>query len=164
MFRVKTLRVLKKGKRELKRTILLSSFLVSIVLTIVLSTQVFAAGPPITGTWEIGDRGPGGWAGGNLLSDGTLNGGGLISFHTPDGVQQIADIDVKDSTWQFTDSSKSAVNFCFTFIGKQGNIFPIGVPIVDCTITVPVGTNAPVQIFPTEDPDLYGRVTLVPSH
>ena len=128
----------------------------------VVAASASAGSPPIIGTWQAGDHGQGGWAGGNLLSGGSLNGGGQISYHTPNG-QQVAQIDVKHSTWTFTDASDTAVHFCFTLIGKQGSDFPIGVPVQDCSITIPAGTGAPVQVGGAGDPNLYGQVTLVPA-
>ena len=136
------------------------------LLALVATTGVgarAAGSAPLAGTWEVGDHSQGGWAGGNLLPGGSLNGGGQISFHTPDGQQQVAQIDVKHSTWAFTDATDTTVNFCFTLIGKQGSVFPIGQPIQDCSISVPVGTGVPVQVGGAGDPDLYGKVTLVPA-
>ena len=137
--------------------------LLALAATTVVAASASTGNPSIIGTWHAGDHGQGGWAGGNLLSDGSLNGSGQLSFHTPDGQQQVAQIDVKHSTWTFTDSTDTAVNFCFTLIGKQGSVFPIGVPVQDCTITVPVGTSAPVQVGGAGDPSLYGKVTFVPA-
>ena len=137
--------------------------LLALVATTGVGARAATGSAPLVGTWEVGDHSQGGWAGGNLLPGGSPNGGGQISFHTPDGQQQVAQIDVKHSTWAFTDAKDTAVNFCFTFIGKQGSVFPIGVPVQDCTITVPVGTTAPVQVGGAGDPELYGRVTLVPA-
>src|SRR5947209_583193 len=72
--------------------------LLALVATTGVGARAATGSAPLAGTWEVGDHSQGGWAGGNLLPGGSLNGGGQISFHTPDGQQQVAQIDVKHST------------------------------------------------------------------
>jgi hypothetical protein len=38
-----------------------------------------SANPTVYGSWQVGDRGPGGWAGGALFQDGSADGSGEIA-------------------------------------------------------------------------------------
>jgi hypothetical protein len=112
-----------------------------------------STGASVVGNWSLHDRGQGCWAGGNLLSDGTGNGGGNCSVSDANG-QSIASI--KPVSWAFTDPSDTAVNLCADFTAKKGDIFgPPGTVSLNC-ITVPVGTDKPV-VLPG---DTYGKVTI----
>jgi len=117
-----------------------------------------ASGPSTVGTWSIVDRGPGGWAGGPMRSDGTLGGGGAFTVPVAPGVVEVADI--QPGSWDFANSDHTAVDLCVSVIGRKGPFFPIGVPIPFCA-TVPVTQGAPVQLFPGED--TYAKVVLFSS-
>jgi hypothetical protein len=117
-----------------------------------------ASGSSTVGTWRIVDPGPGGWAGGPMLSDGTLGGGGSFTVPVAPGVVEVADI--QPVSWDFANSDHTAVDLCVNVIGRQGPIFPIGVPIPFCA-TVPVERGAPVQLFPGED--TFAKVVLFTS-
>jgi hypothetical protein len=114
-----------------------------------------AAAGPVVGTWSIADHGQGCWGGGNLLADGTGNGGGGCAFHTPAG-EEVASL--TPTSWSYTDGSKTAVELCATFVGKKGPVFPVGVPILQCLV-VPVNTSAPVDL----GGGTFGKVTILPS-
>jgi hypothetical protein len=112
----------------------------------------FAAGA-VTGTWSVADRGQGCWGGGIMNADGTAGGSGSCAFSTPAGEEAAS---ITPVSWSFTGTTETAVTLCANFTGKQGPVFPIGVPVLNC-ITVPVGTAAPVSL----GGDTYGKVTLV---
>ena len=135
--------------------------LVGTFATTHMLTARAAVSNPIIGTWHVGDRGPGAWAGGTLLADQTLTGSGGFAFSTPLG-EEVASI--RGESWSFTDASDSHVNLCVTVVGKQGPVFPIGIPILDCSVTVAVtsGAPTPVTINGVLQTDTFGKVTLVP--
>jgi hypothetical protein len=152
-------------KTMIYRTALLGvvavQLLVGAFATTHLLTARAAASNPVVGTWEVGDRGQGAWAGGTLLADHSLTGSGSFAFSTPLG-EEVASI--RGKSWSFTDATQTHVNLCATVVGKQGPVFPIGVPIVDCSITVAVtsGAPTPVTIGGVLQTDTFGKVTLVP--
>lgn len=114
----------------------------SCIMFAALALPAFAAGSPVVGNWSVVDRGPGCWGGGNLFADGSGNGGGGCAFQTPAG-EEVASL--TPTSWAFTDATDTVVNLCATFVGKQGPVFPIGVPVVEC-VQVPVGSGAPIAI------------------
>jgi len=132
------------------RATLLAVF-ASLALMSGVGAAAFAAGA-VVGTWSVADRGQGCWGGGTLNPDGTATGSGSCAFSTPTG-QEVAAI--SPASWSFTGTTETAVTLCADFTGKQGPVFPIGVPVLNC-ITIPVGTDAPVNL----GGDTYGKVTL----
>lgn len=112
-----------------------------------------STGASVVGNWAVADHGQGCWGGGNLLSDGSGNGGGNCSVSDPNG-QSVASL--KPVSWSFTDSSDTAVSLCADITAKKGDVFgPAGTVSFSC-ITVPVGTDAPVDL----GGDTYGKVTI----
>jgi len=65
------------------------AIVLTVAAAVISSLAIPAAGnanaTSVIGTWVAADHGPGGWAGGNLLSDGTANGSGQLAFQTPNG-------------------------------------------------------------------------------
>lgn len=109
-------------------------------MVLAMTSPVFANS--VVGTWVVADHGQGGWAGGNMLSDGTLDGSGAFAFQTPVG-EEVASI--QGSNWSFTDSTNTVVNLCVTVTGKMGPAFPVGIPILICA-QVPIDGPAPINI------------------
>ena len=120
---------------------LIGSGLLSLVATFLVALPAGAT-PQVVGNWHVQDHGQGCWGGGNLLVDGTGNGGGNCSFSTGQG-QEVADLD--PVSWSFTDSTDTAVNLCANITGRKGPVYPVGIPILSC-IVVPVGTTGPVSL------------------
>lgn len=93
----------------------------------------------VVGTYAIADHGQGGWAGGPLLSDGSVGGGGAFSFSTPEG-QVVAK--VTGGTWSGSLQTGQAVTLCANLQQIQG---PAGA--LPPTICAPIVVNAgPVVI------------------
>lgn len=128
--------------------------IVSVATVVGSSTVIFASAPGggVAGNWAVHDHGQGCWGGGNLRMDGTADGGGNCSFKTPAG-EEVASLD--PVSWSFTDATDMAVDLCATITGKEGPVFPIGVPVPSC-IVVPVGTDAPVNL----GGNTFGKVTI----
>jgi hypothetical protein len=131
---------------------LIAGAVTSVAMILGVASPVFAAGPDVVGTWSVVDHGQGCWGGGNLLADGSGNGGGGCAFMTPAG-EEVASL--KPASWAFTDATKTAVNLCASFVGKKGPVFPVGVAVTNC-IVVPVGGSAPVEVAP----ETYGKVNI----
>jgi hypothetical protein len=129
----------------------LLAILASLMLALGIGAPAFAAGG-VAGTWSIADHEQGCKGGGTLNPDGTANGSGGCAFSTPAG-EEVASI--TPVSWSFTDTTGTAVSLCADFTGKQGPVFPIGIPVLTC-ITVPAGTEAPVNL----GGETYGKVTL----
>lgn len=133
--------------------------LVALALGFLSSGVAVAAGDTagVVGTWTIADHGPGGWAGGTLLADGTATGSGAFAFPVVPGVEEVAQI--RGSSWFLADPSQTTIILCVTVTGKQGPVFPIGVALLQC-LPVPVtGLGAPVPLFPGGD--TFARVLLL---
>jgi hypothetical protein len=100
------------------------------------ATAARAASPPVVGTYTIADHGQGGWTGGPLRSDGSLGGGGAISF-TFDNSHVV--YLVRPANWTWIDASD--VSLCFDQIHLQG---PDILPAFAC-FALPV-TGTPVVV------------------
>lgn len=132
----------------------LTGMICLLLMLVTITLPVSAAGQSVVGTWSVVDHGQGCWGGGNLLSDGTANGGGGCSFQTPSG-EEVASL--KPFSWSYADATQTAVNLCANITGKRGPVFPIGVAVLSC-IVVPVGTSAPVNL----GGNTYGKVNIHP--
>ncbi|HEV2237184.1 MAG TPA: hypothetical protein VGR57_11030 [Ktedonobacterales bacterium] len=105
-------------------------------------------GASVVGTFAFADHGQGGWAGGPLLSDGTLGGSGAFSFSTPQG-QVVAKI--TNGFWSGTLATGQTVTLCANLQQIQG---PPG--FLPPTVCAPFPVNAgSVNLFG----DSFGRVT-----
>lgn len=111
-----------------------------------LGAVAFASGSPtVVATFTFVDHGQGGWTGGALLSDGSANGGGALSFANGQVVSML-----RPTSWSWAGSS--AVDLCFTITDLKGTSGDAG---THCEI-VPV-TGTPIVV---PDPDSGGLATL----
>ena len=121
------------------------------LMSIGFALPIGAVQSPTVGNWAVHDHGQGCWGGGNLRADGTGDGGGNCSVSGPGG-QSIADLD--PVSWSQVDAND--VSLCADITAKKGTLFgPVGTVTFSC-ITVPVGTDGPVNL----GGDTYGKVTL----
>ncbi len=101
------------------------------------ATGVIAAGASdVVGTFTLADNGQGGWAGGPLLADGTVGGGGALSFANGQVIAK-----VRGDSWSRAGSQ--AVNICFDVTQTKGPAGAAGPP-VQC-FTLPV-TGTPIKV------------------
>jgi len=106
-----------------------------------------ASAGPVAGSYTLADLGQGGWTGGPLRSDGTIGGGGAVSFSTPAGqfIEKVV-----SGTW--SSPSPGLVTLTLNLVGVSA----IAPPTDTFTITAPV-TNQP---FKAIDPDSGGPVLI----
>jgi len=97
------------------RKLLVLAVLVVLSVVATVATTATASNPAAIGTYTISDHGQGGWAGGPLNSDGSLGGGGSISFSYA-GAQVVYLISPVSWSWV----NAGDVNLCFNQIHLQG--------------------------------------------
>jgi len=130
--------------KQIVASLTLATFLVFAVG----STAFASPGASVVGTFTIADHGQGGWAGGPLLSNGAVGGGGAFSFSTPQG-QVVAKI--TSGFWSGTLATGQTVTLCANLQQIQGP--PGSLPP---TLCAPIPVNAgSVNLFG----DTFGRVT-----
>ena len=129
----------------------------SITMLLATVSPVLAIGTPgVVGTWVVADRGPGGWAGGTLLADGTAKGSGGFAYKTFSGEQEVAHISA--TNWSFANPLHTLIILCSDITGQKGPDFPIGVTINLCFPLEVSGPGAPApSLF---EPDLFTKVMI----
>jgi hypothetical protein len=130
----------RKGK-VMKR--LVASLVLALLLSGALLPVAFARGAGVVGTYTIADHGQGGWAGGPLRADGTVGGGGAVSFSTPAG--QVVGL-VTGGTWSGTLAAGQTVQVCLDLQqlhGPSGALPPVFCApiVVDAGPVVLLGTT-----------------------
>lgn len=82
----------------------------AIAVMMMATTTLTFAQSNIVGTYTTDDNGQGGWGGGPLYADGTLGGGGGISFNNGQEIGRVV-----SGTWHVDSSvAFSALDVCFT--------------------------------------------------
>jgi hypothetical protein len=102
-----------------------------------------STGPSVVGSAITADNGPGCWAGGGLLSDGTVTSqGGACSFFAAPGVHE--QLRFTSKTW--FNNGDGTVTLCATVEPTHAGSDPLGIaPNLGCTPPIPYNVG-PVKI------------------